>query len=262
MYNLNRILFRKIIQWIFLIVSLILIFLLIQGTLKVAHQYCPYASVCFGVMGLNPTFGKFIYPTAVIIGLVILVLTIFVGRKFCGYVCPLGTIQEIIYLLNPRSKKPKLHDLPKPLHRILLIFKYIFFLITVIAAYGIFQYGYMKFCPVLAISHPQHLKVAGIISLFIVFIVAFFLERFWCRYACPYAALMNIFQWFGKILHIPRTKIIRNMEVCIDCYICDKNCPMQINICDKEIIDDVECIHCNKCMEKCPRPKSLDIKSL
>jgi len=211
-------------------------------------------------MGLNPSFNKFIFPVAIITGLVILLLTIFLGRRFCGYVCPIGTIQEIIFMLNPVSKKPRLHDLPKPLHKIFLIFKYLFFLITVIAAYGIFQYGFMKFCPVLSISHPQHLKIAGIITLVIIFFVGFFLERFWCRYACPYAALMNIFQWIGKLMHIPRTKFIKNLEVCSNCNICTKNCPMQIAIYDKEIIADVECIYCNKCLEKCPRPESWKIK--
>ena len=49
---------------------------------------------------------------------------------------------------------------------------------------------------------------------------------------------MNILQFLGKLLRIPRFKIFKNIEVCISCYLCNKNCPMQIDIESKELIDD------------------------
>ena len=258
--NNKKITVRNYVLWITFVFSVVLFALLIRGNLKVAHAFCPYSAVCFGVMSLNPAFGKFLFPAAIIGGLAILIYTIFFGRKFCGYVCPLGTAQELIYQLNPKSRKNSPPIVPKALHTFLSKFKYLILLITVISAFFAFQFGYMKFCPVLAIAHPQRIQIAGIITLTIIFGGGFFIERFWCRYLCPYAALMNIVQKIGNLLRLPRSRIHRNMEVCIDCYLCTKSCPMQIGIHQQEIIEDLSCIHCLRCVEKCPKTGGLKFK--
>ncbi|MBT5420828.1 MAG: 4Fe-4S binding protein, partial [Candidatus Cloacimonetes bacterium] len=116
---------RRIIQYSFLGITMIIVVLLIDGKLCSAHGFCPYSSVCFGVMSLNPTFAKLLYPISVIIGLLIAVASIIWGRRFCGYVCPFGTAQEMIYHLNPRSKKNKQLTFPIWLHKLLNSLKYI-----------------------------------------------------------------------------------------------------------------------------------------
>lgn len=259
MKDLKRVKVRNIIQWISIVISLILFSLLIQSIFVVAHAYCPYASVCFGVMGINPSFGQFLYTYAIIAGIIIVLLSIFIGRKFCGYVCPIGTIQELVYKINPKSEKPKSHKFPIKLHKFLSVFKYVILIITIVLVLVSFQFIFMKFCPILAIAHPQNITIAGILSLLIIFVVGIFVERFWCNYLCPYAALMNVFLWLGKIVRIPRSKILRNMEACIDCRLCSKHCPMQIPVHDKQYIDNIDCIHCYRCLAKCPQQKGLTV---
>lgn len=184
-----------------------------------------------------------------IIGLLIAISTIFFGRKFCGYICFLGTLQEYLFKLNPQKRKTQL---PLRIHRTLGVVKYIILIITFIMALFLIQYLYMPFCPVVAISFPESISVSGIISLIIIFIGGFFIERFWCRYLCPYAALMNIFQFIGKISGTKKHVIKKNREICIDCSICTKNCPMNIDISKYEGITDPNCIHCLKCIQSCP----------
>jgi len=53
------------------------------------------------------------FPAALISGLAILLLTMFIGRRFCGYACPFGTIQELIFSLNKKSGKFKLPEKPE-----------------------------------------------------------------------------------------------------------------------------------------------------
>ncbi len=255
---------RRIIQYGFLGITMIIVVLLIDGKLCSAHGFCPYSSVCFGVMSLNPGFAKLLYPISVIIGLLIAVTTIIWGRRFCGYACPFGTMQEIIYNLNPKSKKTKQTHIPIWLHKLLNSFKYLIMLITILAAFRSMQYVYMKFCPVLAVSHPQNITIASIIVLFIIFIVGYFINRFWCRYLCPYAALMNVFQYLGKLLHIKANRIHASEEHCLDCRLCSKCCPMQIVIHEEKRVENVNCIFCLKCLQSCPVENGivLDKKSM
>lgn len=192
-----------------------------------------------------------------IIGLVILISTLFVGRFFCGWVCPIGTLSDIVYLLNPKSRQKRPATIPRPTHKFFNRFKY-FVLAFIVICIALFAYSvYMKFCPILALAHPQNIGIAGLASLFIIFVGSLFVPRMWCRYICPYAALMNIVIKLGGVLKIPRRMIHRNMESCIDCTFCIRQCPMQIDIDNYEILTDPNCIYCNKCITVCPKKGCL-----
>lgn len=243
---------RKALQYGFLGITLVVVLLLINGVLCSAHGFCPYSSICFGAMFLKPGFTKLLYPIAVILGLLIAVTSIFLGRRFCGYICPFGTVQEIIADLNPLEKKRKPLHIPQKLHNMLNVGKYIVLLITIMAVFRSTQYVYMKFCPVLAVSHPQNITIYSILTLFVIFVVGFFINRFWCRYLCPYAALMNVFQYLGRLLHIRSNRIHASEEHCLDCRLCSKSCPMQIVIHEEKRVENVNCIFCLKCIESCP----------
>ena len=253
---------RRIIQYSFLSITMIVVVLLINGILCSAHGFCPYSSICFGAMSLNPGFAKLLYPISVIIGLLIAVTSIFWGRRFCGYVCPFGTVQEIIYNLNPRSKKNKQFHLPILLHKILNGFKYLIMFITIIAVFRSMQYVYMKFCPVLAVSHPQNITIYSLTTLFVIFIVGYFINRFWCRYLCPYAALMNVFQYIGKLLHLKTNRIHTSEDSCLNCKQCSKVCPMQIVIHEVKRVEDVNCIFCLQCLQSCPVENGIVIDKI
>ncbi|HPR16955.1 MAG TPA: 4Fe-4S binding protein [Candidatus Cloacimonadota bacterium] len=248
---MNKFQIRKIIQLVFLGLSLLLLLFLIPHQNGSCHQFCPYSQICFGRLTLS---GVFIYLPAVILGLLIAISTIFIGRIFCGYLCFLGTIQEYIFRLNHQKKKKRM---PPKIHRFLGMFKYLIFLITLILAILNLQYLYFDFCPIVSLSTLSAITIWGIITLGLIFILGFFIERFWCRYLCPYAALMNIFQFMGKKLKIKRHVIKRNMEVCVDCYLCTKNCSMNIDLTQYEEVTDPNCIYCLQCVKKCPKKGCL-----
>jgi len=213
-------------------------------------------------MLLKPGFSQVLYPIAVALGFIIAVTSMYWGRRFCGYICPFGTVQEIIADLNPLTKKRKQLHVPDKLHKFLNMGKYIILFITIVAVFRSVQFIYMKFCPVLAVSHPQNITIYSILTLFIIFVVGFFLNRFWCRYLCPYAALMNIFQFIGRTLRIKSNRIHASEDNCIDCRLCTKSCPMMIKIHREKRVENVNCIFCLKCQESCPVENGIVIDKI
>ncbi len=245
---------RKIVQSATLAVALAWLVLVILGLRSSIHQACPYALVCFGLNG--GTFlrvGGWAMSGAIIFGFAVLVYTMFQGRKFCAWLCPLGTVQELLYSLRGKRYRMK-HRTPFYLDRRLAFLKYLILLATVALALFGLNYLFIRLCPFYSLSLLPKLIALGLAVLGIVILKSFFGEREWCRFLCPYAALMNVFQWLGETVGIHRKKIRRNLERCTDCGLCSLNCPMNINIAEHEYVHDRNCIHCGLCAQSCPKP--------
>jgi len=247
---------RKAVQSSFLVIMIFIILYMVNGPLTSAHEFCPYSAVCFGAMYPR---GIITYSVTIIISILILITTIFIGRKFCSYVCFLGTIQEKIYDLNKNG-----HDelVPHKLHKFLSLLKYLVLLVTLFFTVLLIQYVYFKFCPFLNISFISGIGLPTAIFLIVFLILSFFIERVWCRYLCPYGALMNIFQYIGKLLGIKRILISRNIADSINCKNCKNYCPMGINIGDCNEGIDPNCVHCLKCVRVCLKSKASEMNCI
>ena len=77
------------------------------------------------------------------------------------------------------------------------------------------------------------------------------IERFWCRYLCPYGALL------GLVGLLSLGKIHRDPSHCTDCGKCEKKCPGMIPIRQKTIVHSLECSACLTCIESCPEKGAL-----
>lgn len=163
-----------------------------------------------------------------------LLLSIYFGRFYCGYICPINTGMEVIdghADKNKRKRKsvPKIFKNPIIRYGILALFLGTMFIV--------FKTG--KNFPVLPV-----LFASGII------LTIFYRPEFWHRYLCPYGSLLSIFSRFNK-----RSYKVYN-ENCIKCGICVKICPSDVFIWEdrKEypIIIQNECLQCGKCATACP----------
>ncbi|MEF3693971.1 MAG: 4Fe-4S binding protein [Candidatus Cloacimonadota bacterium] len=245
--------FRNIVQIVFLLISLGILFFVISKGAKAIHNACPYAVICFGMnmkqlMGIS---GQ-LFLVAVLLGFLIAVSTIVIGRKFCGWICPLGTIQELIFSLRSRNYRMK-QRVAYYLERKLGKAKYFVLGITTLLAFTGMAYVYIRICPFYALSQLPRLALPGLILTVLILVAAFFIDRLWCRFLCPYAAFMNLFMQIGQLFGIKRLKIRRNLERCNDCGLCSLYCPMNINLLDTGLVEDPNCIHCGICSQKCPR---------
>lgn len=252
---------RHITQAVFMLVFIIWLLVVVLAAKSSIHALCLYATVCFGLgkAGIF-TAAAGIFGITILVSLLVLIITIFRGREFCAYVCPLGTMQEAIFSLRSlkyRKKQTLSYIYENKFNKL----KYFILIITSILSYIGIGYIYIRLCPIYALSLLIRMLAPGLaVMLLLVVLPAFFLNRFWCRFLCPFAALMNAFQALGKLFGLKRRKILRNLERCVDCGICSACCPMNIDIAAEEYVQSPECIHCYLCACKCPKPGTFCCK--
>jgi polyferredoxin len=97
----------------------------------------------------------------------------------------------------------------------------------------------------------RFLGLTGGIVMAVLVLASVFVQNFWCRYACPYGALMGVAAMAGPL------RIRRSEISCIDCGKCSKACPSSLPV-DKLItIASAECTGCLECVAACPAAGAL-----
>ena len=100
--------------------------------------------------------------------------------------------------------------------------------------------------------------ISALVVLGVVTVLSLFVERPWCRWLCPYGALLGL---FNKIRLFP---VRRNAKTCIHCKKCDKACPMGIEVSAKGAVRDARCITCHECLSgnACPVENTVTISGV
>lgn len=198
----------------------------------------------------------------------LLLFTFFIGsgllfrRFFCSWMCPIGTVSEWVGMLGKKIFK-KNFDIPKWITWLLYPLKYLllaFFAGIVIFNMPVEAAKAFLFSPYNQISDVKMLGFFLDISTFtlnvvilLVFLSLFF-KNFWCRFLCPYGALIGLTSLFNI------TRISRNADTCISCNQCTKVCPARIKVSEKKAVLTPECTSCMQCIEACPVKDTLTVK--
>ncbi len=201
-----------------------------------------------------------------VIGL-LMIFGLSLGRWFCGWLCPFGLLQELIYKLpvkkfNQSSKADKIF---RYLKYVLLIVFVLFIPIFIFDQFGIGFPAFCKWiCPAgileggipLLLANPALKSAIGIVFhwklllAMIIIIGSAFIFRFFCKYLCPLGALYGL---FNKISFYHLTCA----DTCIKCQKCAKICKM--NVSPYQTPNSAECIRCGDCVKTCP-VKALKFK--
>lgn len=211
------------------------------------------------------TTGEFdqIHPAGLALFSFIVVSGFLFRKSFCSWMCPVGTISEWTGRLGKKIFKRNF-DIPRwvtwllyPLKYILLAFfaKMIIFDMPVFAASQFLNSPYNKISDVKMMLFFLNISAFALKFILLMFVLSLFFKNFWCRFLCPYGALIGIGGLFGI------TKVTRNEDTCINCNQCTRVCPQRIKVSEKKQVLTPECTACMQCIEACPVKDTLNMKT-
>ncbi|MBP7264247.1 MAG: 4Fe-4S binding protein [Spirochaetia bacterium] len=216
------------------------------------HAICPFGGVVsFWQLFTTGTLVKKIHDSAIVLALIALVLTVLFGPVICGWVCPLGSVQEWLGGLGRKLFKKRYNAfVPQKLDKVL---RYLRYLVLAWVSYMTIMTGtlvFQDYDPYFTLFQfwTGEVAVTGFIVLGLTLVLSLFVERPFCKYACPYGAFQGIFN-LVRIFGIKR-----NASTCIDCKACDRACPMNIEVSTSGTVRDHQCISCMKCVSDAACP--------
>ena len=248
-------------------------------TVPSPEAFCPFGgletlySYLSGGKTINHT-----HLSNVALFLAVVVTTVVARGAFCGWLCPLGTVQEWVHTfsrwlqrripplgramrglnkaLNPRTPRGAVGGatLGQRLDR---WFSYGRYLVLAWIIGSTIAYGSMVFRdydPWAALLNLVEWQLGfGTLILAISLIASLFVDRAWCRYACPLGATISLLGWLSPL------RIERTASACTSCGLCTQHCPMGIDVARADAVTDLRCIGCLRCVDECSRSAALDL---
>jgi len=183
------------------------------------------------------------------------------GRLICGWMCPFGLFQDLLYRIPVRIKKKNLpgHQYLKYLKYVILIIFPILLVSIVTDLTGTSAPWFCEWiCPsgmllggIPLVTANAGLRAAAgarfawkLFVLIAITVLSIFYYRPFCKYLCPLGAIYSLFN------PIASYRLVIDKEKCVSCGACQKACGMDIRT--FETPNSMECIRCGSCIKACP----------
>lgn len=190
--------------------------------------------------------------------LVTLVLFVVLGgRILCGFMCPLGFVQDLfdklrrVLHIRPVTVSDKMNQVIQPLK----------WLWTILFLCFVFVGGdFCDICPNKIFSPALggwwvNLALGGFLTIPLI-VGSFYIKRFWCL-MCPMGFLLGMFHKYNLF------QLKKDCTACTECGACYESCPMRLkNIYterEKENVQTIDCLMCGECIHKCPEDHALSM---
>lgn len=217
-----------------------------------------------GLMNLKYLFmtGKVppIHPAAMFLFGAFLLMSVLLKKAFCAWLCPVGTLSEVLakvgrFILGRNLHPPKWLDYPlRSLKYILLaLFASLIGVMSAEALLEFMQTPYGLLADVKMLNFFRDMSLTAAIVIAVLMLLSMVVQNFWCRYLCPYGALLGLASLLSPV------KIRRDADACIDCGKCAKACPAHLKVDELVQIRSVECSACMACVAACPAEDALQL---
>jgi polyferredoxin len=200
------------------------------------------------------------HPAAFFLFISFLAIAFLFRKAFCSWLCPVGTLSEYLWRAGKKILRRNFHlpawlDLPLRSLKYLLLGFFVWAVANMSpsAIEEFMRSPYGAIADVRMLNFFRYLGETAIIVLVILVTASFLVQNFWCRYLCPYGALLGLTSFFSPL------RIRRSESACIDCGKCAKACPSSLPVDRLISIKSAECTGCMECVAVCPAEEALQL---
>ena len=201
-----------------------------------------------------------VHPGAMFLFAAFMVMSLLLKKSFCSWLCPVGTVSEYLWKLGRRIfgrnlRFPRWADIPLRGVKYLLL-GFFFFVIGGMSAEALQGFMYTPYgivADVKMLNFFRDIGMTGAAVIGVLVLGSLLVQNFWCRYLCPYGALMGLVSLLSPV------KIRRDQDACIDCSKCARACPAGLAVDQLVQIRSAECAACMACVAVCPAEDALQL---
>jgi polyferredoxin len=240
-----------------------------ESTTASAEAFCPFGGLetLYKYVSSGGNYVPHTHLSNVVLAGAVLLVALLARNAFCGWICPLGFLQDMVSKVSTwvqkrfrpvrravkvlKTRGAWLSVLDRPLR--LLKYGVLVWAVGGAAALGVMVFrDYDPWAALLTIAEWS--IGPGLFVLGVTLVASLFVERPWCRYACPLGAAS------GLVSKLSPVYLQRNVDACKACGVCNKACPMGLKVDTASTITSVDCIGCLECVGACPRDGALELK--
>jgi polyferredoxin len=200
------------------------------------------------------------HPAAMSLLITFAAMAFLFRKAFCSWLCPVGTISEYLWragqkILRRNFPLPRWFDIPLRGLKYLLLGFFVWAVSSMSsgAIEGFMRSPYGVIADVKMLNFFRFIGETGLIVIGVLMLASVFVQNFWCRYLCPYGALLGLTSLLSPL------RIRRETSACIDCAKCAKACPSALPVDRLVTIKSAECTGCLECIAVCPAQGALQM---
>ncbi len=213
----------------------------------------------FAVTGLVPE----VHPAGMFLLIAFIATSVVFRKAFCSWLCPIGTLSEWLWvggrdLLGKNFTLPRWADVPLRSLKYILLALFVW-VVARMSADDLRAFLSSPYGLVADVKMLDFFRDAGRITVqvcLVLVILSVVTKNFWCRYLCPYGALM------GLVSMLSPARITRDPISCIDCGKCATACPSLIPVDRLLTVRTPECNGCLTCVSVCPVKDALEMRTV
>jgi len=202
-----------------------------------------------------------IHPAAMFLLVTFLAMAFLLRKAFCSWLCPIGTVSEWLWRAGARLFR-RSFQLPRSLDIPLRGLKYLLFgffvwAVSSMTAVGLEDFLHSPYGLIADVKMLNFFRFMSETALAVIgglVVASFFVPNFWCRYLCPYGALLGLSSLFSPL------RVRRNPPACIDCAKCARACPALLPVDRLLSVKSAECTGCMLCVAVCPAENALALE--